>query len=515
MFVDSICHGQGGAESRPDVVKEAMDYASRGWRVVALHYPGEHRKGHPGGWGGKEPCVGEGWQAKATTDEGQITEWFDQNPKANVGVAFGRQSGIIDIECDDEAAAQNFDRIFAGVAVVTPTFKSSKGLHRIFKWTDSFPSQGKASIKKGGLEFRLGDSAKGSQSVFPPSLHATGVRYQWLPGLSPSECDPMEIPLEILARISVFIDEGEVATPSLLNGRKAKPQSHWDGLLAGVSEGGRHAAALSVAGKLARELDLDNAEDVKRAVRELLAWDQRNSPPLQDSPGGLRELENVWEYAVGQEGIRRTATSPPAQREQQRTTIDAGYRLIRVDSKPVRWKLFHPRWGGHVLLTTNQLETPRLLRQEVQEQKRGVSFDCYFANDWLGSKNNPKGILGPLQENAEVEEPDPEDCRDRVVANLLWSQHFVNTVDGEAPDTTGRPKRMKDGAVWFKTEYLLTQGGNLRDFPDRREINEVLRACGVLDRTHRFDKKVVKFRVLGDAGITALENLAHKGARHS
>lgn len=488
------------------VAQHAMDYASRGWRVVALHYPGEYRKGHPDGWVGKEPCVGEGWQAKATTDEGQITEWFDQNPKANVGVAFGRQSGIIDIECDDEAAAQNFDRIFAGLAVVTPTFKSSKGLHRIFKWTDSFPSQGKASIKKGGLEFRLGDSAKGSQSVFPPSLHATGVRYQWLPGLSPSECDPMEIPLEILARISVFIDEGEVATPSLLNGRKAKPQSHWDELLCGVSEGGRNSAAAELAGWFLSQIDVSRGEEVREKHAEFLTWNQRNNPPLSD-----QELEATWESILDTERLKRVnrrssdrIVNPPAGNGSE-------WRAVFVESNPPVWKLFSPHWDGFVKLTMDEWMSARLVEKAAIRSKR-KSFDYGFAATWEGSRKEKRGLRQMLTETATTEEPALEDCRDRVVASLIWSQHLGNATEAEEPEANGRPRKMKDNSVWFKTEYLLTNGGSLKDYPDRSEINEVLRACGVTDKVKRQGSKTSKYRVLNAAGMTALENLAHKGA---
>jgi hypothetical protein len=47
-------------------------------------------------------------------------------------------------------------------------------------------------VKVNGIEVRLGGNA--GQSVSPPSRHRSGVQYQWLPGMSPSDVDVARLP---------------------------------------------------------------------------------------------------------------------------------------------------------------------------------------------------------------------------------------------------------------------------------------------------------------------------------
>ncbi len=84
-----------------------------------------------------------------------------------VGVQLGPKSGIVDVECDSEEAEQNLIELLGGQEIVTPTFQSVRGKHRLFLFSDDWPTE-KAVFKFKGIEFRIG-TEKACQSVFPPS----------------------------------------------------------------------------------------------------------------------------------------------------------------------------------------------------------------------------------------------------------------------------------------------------------------------------------------------------------
>jgi len=195
-----------------DVFKAAADYASRGWRVAAIYgLRDDDRcacKNPSCGTPGKHPVHG-GWQKTATTDEDIIADWFD-GKNHNVGVVLGEASGIIDIEWDDEAGKETAER-YGLTSAETPTYTSHRSEHRIFKFDPRLPAQ--AVIKVGGLEVRIGGGSKGAQSVFPPSAHASGVRYRWKYGFSPDEVDVAPIPDAFLQAIVNAGSGGDGAVP--------------------------------------------------------------------------------------------------------------------------------------------------------------------------------------------------------------------------------------------------------------------------------------------------------------
>ena len=132
----------------------------------------------------KKP-VGFSWDKSATRDACRIATWLDDG--YNVGLLCGTGS-LIDVEFDDAEGEQLLHDL--GLAdIVTPTWTSGRGEHRLFRLTDAMPAKG--WIKRGGLEVRLG--GKPAQSVLPPSVHPTGARYSWV--ISPADVAPAAVTL--------------------------------------------------------------------------------------------------------------------------------------------------------------------------------------------------------------------------------------------------------------------------------------------------------------------------------
>ena len=174
------------------VVDEAKYYAGLGWRVVVLHSVTDGVCSCPAGAScpspGKHPRLND-WPSEATVERSVIDILWTRWPNANLGVRLGPTSRIADVEYDTAKGEAIAERLLGDIH--TPTYRSQRSVHRLF----DFPGEiaiPKAVVSAGSLEMRFGIEDRGSQSVFPPSLHASGKRYEWLDELSPRdvECQP-------------------------------------------------------------------------------------------------------------------------------------------------------------------------------------------------------------------------------------------------------------------------------------------------------------------------------------
>lgn len=139
-----------------------------GWRLVPIQS------------GTKNPgtIVGSGWPGKASNDQAQIQSWMSANPNCNWGLLLGPKSGVIDLEFDNETGEMLVESWMQDAGnPVTPTYKSAKSVHRLFAWDEKFSCEG-AKFGLCGVEFRFGQDK--AQSVIPPSMHESGVQYEWI-----------------------------------------------------------------------------------------------------------------------------------------------------------------------------------------------------------------------------------------------------------------------------------------------------------------------------------------------
>jgi hypothetical protein len=169
-------------------IEAAKRYASYGWRVVPVR--------------GKIP-IGQGWQKKAAATSEEVETLFSV-AHDGVGVLLGEASGIIDLECDSDAAEAELIELFGGDIPPTPTFQSTRGKHRLFQWSSDLPRPAldKAKWMAGSIEVRAGGGAKAAQTVFPPS----GER-KWI--IDPADIPAAELPEIVLARLLVIAAKSE------------------------------------------------------------------------------------------------------------------------------------------------------------------------------------------------------------------------------------------------------------------------------------------------------------------
>ena len=101
---------------------------------------------------------------------------------------------MVDVEYDNPAGLEQL-ATFGIMDIATPTWRSARGEHRLFRWEPWMPPA--AVVKADDIEIRLGGRA--AQSVLPPSIHPTGQPYQWT--ISPADVPIASFPAQLLAGV--------------------------------------------------------------------------------------------------------------------------------------------------------------------------------------------------------------------------------------------------------------------------------------------------------------------------
>ncbi len=151
---------------------------------------------------GKVPIGGRRWHTRRIT-EADLPRLLRSATSPAIGIQLGPDSAI-DIECDSDAEEKIFVELFAEcVQPKTPTYKSPRGKHRLFRFHDRFRGTNRAVINFPGmaanrskLGVRIGADGKGAQSIVPPS-----TKRKWYKGLSIHDVALATLPELVVDRI--------------------------------------------------------------------------------------------------------------------------------------------------------------------------------------------------------------------------------------------------------------------------------------------------------------------------
>jgi hypothetical protein len=126
--------------------------------------------------------------------------WRDY-PVGNVGVVLGQVSGLVRIDIDG-ADTSMLDTWSQGDLPPTWEFRSS-GIGRglLYRWPTDRPCKTTVADVKGKRHAEVRLMANGSQTILPPSRHASGSLYTWMPGHSPDVLGLAEAPAWLLQRL--------------------------------------------------------------------------------------------------------------------------------------------------------------------------------------------------------------------------------------------------------------------------------------------------------------------------
>jgi hypothetical protein len=219
-----------------------LDYARRGWPVVPLH--------HAVSFGPKrgvdrarcscqnDDCESQGKHPRttnglhnATTDADVIRSWWQRWPNANLGLLTGVAFDVLDVDSEEALDALDAlgDTICGG-----PISRTARGWHCLFAPT----GHGNRSGLIPDVDWR----GRYGYIVAPPSVHLSGVLYQW--GRQGPDT-PLEAPP---APILALLDPAKPTTVSRDGWETVRPPHagrRWSGLVRTVEdapEGERNGA---------------------------------------------------------------------------------------------------------------------------------------------------------------------------------------------------------------------------------------------------------------------------------
>jgi replicative DNA helicase len=121
------------------------------------------------------------FQTRLPTEQ-EVCSWFDQNPDANIGIVTGRVSNLVVFDLDSQDAVEYAEN--EGGFPDTVKVKTGKG-HHVYMQYPGFEVRN--DVRK---ELDIDIRADGGYVAAPPSVHGSGIQYQWEQGFSVFEIDP-------------------------------------------------------------------------------------------------------------------------------------------------------------------------------------------------------------------------------------------------------------------------------------------------------------------------------------
>lgn len=222
--------------------------------------------------GGKAPLTEHGFK-DATTDAGQVRDWWTRWPKANIGIPIPAGHLVMDVDSDDALHMLKAQDLPLPSTVMA---KTPRGRHIWYTLDEDVkPSVGMLP----GIDIR----APGSYVVVPPSVTHDGLKYEWI--VNPKAEHFCECPLWLL----------EMAQETRLSESGTDGRVEPESVLEGVSEGSRDNTLFRYACRL-RSLNY------KRAEAEVLVGHAAAScsPPMSHTVA-VQKVESAWKYEPNRE----------------------------------------------------------------------------------------------------------------------------------------------------------------------------------------------------------------------
>jgi hypothetical protein len=233
--------------------------------LAALQYEQFHWSVIPMRAYDKRPVVNWQQYQHHRASQTQINQWFRRWPTANVGIVTGEVSGIVVLDIDpghggDKSVAM-WEEQYGPLPATLEVTTGGGGRHLYFQ------HPGGVIHNKAGIAPGIDLRADGGCVVAPPSIHASGKHYTWVPGHGPGYMKPAPMPAWLLKLVN---GSGKIAAHSV---------DHWRQLVRqGVQEGERNNTIASLTGHL-----LWHGVDPQVVLELLLCWNQvRCKPALSD-----------------------------------------------------------------------------------------------------------------------------------------------------------------------------------------------------------------------------------------
>lgn len=373
---------------------DALEYAALGWHVFPVHHP----TFGPDGTAvcscrdakcrnvGKHPRTANGLK-DATTDRGIIAGWWQTWASANLGIACGAQSGIIVLDVDQRhggpEALDKLESEFGSLPETVRAVTGGGGAHYVFEHPERI-IRNSANRVGTGIDVR-GD---GGYIVAAPSLHASGERYTWAAGLSPTDLSPAPVPAWLLARMT---EPEKPHEPPKFPRRVIDHEDtagHWLGrALMRAGDGNRNDTGLWLAAQLRDSgISRDEAESVMREYAERVPQNGDRYTPAEAlatvrSAYSRPAREPAKSTTYSQKVIRDTAAVKPAA-----VVAGASAELRAHLEDVISRKVYNVAWPWHEMTRLTQALLPGTISVVCGDPGVGKTFfvlQCL--RDWISN----------------------------------------------------------------------------------------------------------------------------------
>lgn len=134
---------------------------------------------------GKRPLIKD-WVTHSKTTPRDLISWQQQFKSFNIGMPLGQISGFCGIDVDGDAGVKMLIDMSGGDLPSTWEFTTSAGSRLLYRIPEGLPTKKFKQVGDGKHE-ECALICEGQQTVMPPSIHASGVTYQWVSGHSPKD----------------------------------------------------------------------------------------------------------------------------------------------------------------------------------------------------------------------------------------------------------------------------------------------------------------------------------------
>jgi hypothetical protein len=175
--------------SAPNAVANTMLVAALEYARVGFHvFPVQTISNGACTCGGAKGCApGKHPVRKASADAQRVSYWWSRMHDANIGIATGAVSQLVVLDVDGPKGEQTLAEFEAlhGPLPQTRQARTGKGRHLYFRYPANATKVKSVARSKLGLDVR----ADGGYVVAPPSIHASGRRYEFEdPTIELAEC---------------------------------------------------------------------------------------------------------------------------------------------------------------------------------------------------------------------------------------------------------------------------------------------------------------------------------------
>jgi len=492
------------------MVDYALEYLSQGYPVFPVcspkfsqHYHGQTLCANPG----KVPMVPWAPYQERLPTEPEVRVWWIRWPLANIGLATGVLSGVLVLDADGGDARKECLR--RGGLDATRAVWTGKigGAHYHLEYPGGDVRN--FARKLPGTDMR----AQGGYVLMPPSLHASGNTYKWIPGTEQLPLAPVPEWLTELIH-----ERGPAATDGTY-----EPREHHDieDLLRGFDEGERDTRLYSLAGRLRHD-------DYPQAVAEvLIAQAARNCRPPFDEKIAIKMIARAWdEYEPGGQGptvdVADHEWFSPTSAVLDRPAEQAPARVfLRPISELLAMEEVEPDWMVDQLFTVG---SNGWVAAEAKVGKSWTVLDLIYAlstgTPFLGrfQVRKPRRVIY-IQEEDPVQrvlrrfkqllrgdsarKPPPDE-------NLLWSVRA-----GFKLDNLEWMERLRQEMIAFSAEVVILDVFNRlhgSDDSKQAEMTAILNAVSRLSADYNCSFIIVHHNKKTQAGVETRANQMMRGS---